>query len=111
MNSVRSRHFFWGTGEALKPARARLVSMHSGASLFYQSAARLTYRLNSYINEMALFDGGGLGAIRINSADITGRVLSLAIPKGSVTVAQRAGIEAARVRAQAFGVDLVVTPF
>jgi hypothetical protein len=109
MNSVRSRHFFWGTGEGLKPARARLVSMHSGASLFYQSAARLTYRLNSYINEMALYDGGGLGAIRINSADI--RVLSLAIPKGSVTVAQRAGIEAARVRAQAFGVDLVVTPF
>ena len=70
----------------------------------YQDVARLTYRLNDYIDKMALYDGGQLGAVVIKSTDISGRALSLAIPKGSMTVAQQTAIEAARVRAQAFGV-------
>ncbi len=77
----------------------------------YQDAARLTYRLNSYIDAMALYEGGELGDIVIAPSDISGRALSLAIPKGSVTAAQQAAIEAARARAQAFGVELVITPF
>lgn len=77
----------------------------------YQDVARLTYRLNDYIDKMALYDGGQLGAVVIKSADISGRALSLAIPKGSMTAAQQAAIEAARVRAQAFGVYLTITSF
>jgi hypothetical protein len=76
----------------------------------YQNAARLTYRLNAYVDAMALYDGSALGVTEIEASDI-GRALSLAIPKGSMTVAQRAAIEAARVRAQAFGVDLIITEF
>jgi hypothetical protein len=52
-----------------------------------------------------------MGDIAIGSSEISSRVLSLAIPKGSMTAAQRAAIEAARTRAQALGVDLTITPF
>jgi hypothetical protein len=52
-----------------------------------------------------------LGVWRVKSEAITGRVLSLAIPKGSMTAAQRAAIEAAKVRAQAFDIELIVTEF
>jgi hypothetical protein len=46
---------------------------------------------------------------RVKPEEISGRVLSLAIPKGSKTAAQRAAIEAAKARAQAFDVELMVT--
>ena len=77
----------------------------------YQDAARLTYRLNAYIDQMALYEGGELGFTIIRSSEISGRALSLAIPKGSMTAAQRAVINAARTRAQASDVDLIVTEF
>jgi hypothetical protein len=77
----------------------------------YQDAARLTYRLNAYIDRVATYDGGKLGFTVIDSSAISSRALSLAIPKGSVTTVQRAAIEAARARAQAFDVNFIVTEF
>jgi hypothetical protein len=77
----------------------------------YQSAVRLTHRLNEYIDKLALYDGGKMGIFKVESAKITGRVLSLAVPKGSMTRVQRAAIEAARARAHAFDIELVVTEF
>jgi hypothetical protein len=77
----------------------------------YQDGARLTYRLNEYITKVATYEGGKIETLEINGSDITGRVLSIAVPKGSMTAVQQAAIEAARVRAKAFGVDLVVTAF
>jgi hypothetical protein len=58
-----------------------------------------------------LFNGAKLGVFEVESAKITGRVLSLAVPRGSMTAAQRAAIEAAKARAQAFGAKLIVTEF
>jgi hypothetical protein len=77
----------------------------------YQDAARLTYRLNDYVDRLALYEGGKMGSIEIESSAINERVLSLAIPKDSMTATQRAAIEAARSRAQAFGVEVRVTEF
>ena len=77
----------------------------------YQDAARLTYRLNAYIDSIATYDGSVLGSIQILPANISARALSLAIPKGSMTAAQRAAIQAAQTRAQAFGVNLTITEF
>lgn len=77
----------------------------------YQNTTNLMYRLNYYIDKLALYEGNDAGAIIINSSDINQRVLSLAIPKGSMTAAQRAAIEAARLRAHAFDIELVATPF
>jgi hypothetical protein len=47
----------------------------------------------------------------IPSSAIAGRALNLAIPKGSITPIQRAAIEDAEMRAQAFGVDLIISEF
>lgn len=77
----------------------------------YQDAARLTYRLNDYIDRVATYDGGRLGVTVVNSSAISSRALSMAIPKGSMTTVQRAAFEAARVRAQAFDVDFIITEF
>jgi hypothetical protein len=77
----------------------------------YQSAVRLTYRLNEYIDKLVLFDGGTLGVFEVDSVKITGRVLSLAVPKGSMTAAQKSAIGGARARAHAFGVKLTITEF
>jgi hypothetical protein len=77
----------------------------------YQDATRLIYRLNAYVDNVATFDGGKLAGITIDPSDISGRVLDLAVPKGSMTESQRVAIDAARARAQAFGVELRVTEF
>jgi hypothetical protein len=60
---------------------------------------------------LATFDGDTMGDIVIRESDISGRVLNVAIPKGSMTAAQKAPIDAASVRAQGFGIKLVITEF
>lgn len=77
----------------------------------YQDGARLTYRLNDYIGKLASYTGSQMGYIKIESAEIAGRELSIAIPKGSMTTVQREAIEAARIRARSLGIDLKVTEF
>lgn len=77
----------------------------------YQDAARLTYRLNQYIDQLALYEGGEMGVWKIGPSTISGRVLKVAIPEGSVTSAQQGVIEAAQARAQAFDIDLIFLPF
>jgi hypothetical protein len=77
----------------------------------YQDATRLTYRLNDYINKLVFFEGADFGIWEIESSAINGRVLDLVVPKGSMTAAQRTAIEAAKLRARAFGVNLTVTDF
>jgi hypothetical protein len=77
----------------------------------YQDATRLTYRLNDYINKLVFFEGADFGIWEIEPSAISGRVLDLVVPKGSMTAAQRTAIEAAKLRARAFGVNLTVTDF
>ena len=77
----------------------------------YQDAARLTYRLNRYIDQLASYEGGQMGVWEIESSAISDRVLKVAIPEGSVTSAQQGAIQAAQARAQAFDVDLIFVPF
>jgi hypothetical protein len=80
-------------------------------ALTYQSAPRLTYRVNNYIDHLALFDGAALDIWEINSSAIKGRVLNIVVPRGSMTAMQKAVFEAAKIRAQAFDIDLITTPF
>jgi hypothetical protein len=75
----------------------------------YQNAANLMYRLNSYINKLATFDGASLGIWRIQSTAIKSRVLSIVVREGSMSAEQKAVIEAARLRAKVFDIDLIVT--
>ena len=77
----------------------------------YQNAARLSSRINSYVNKVAGFNGYTWGGITIKPTDITGRALNLGIPKGGGTPLQYSVIEAAQSRAKNLGVNLIVTPF
>jgi hypothetical protein len=77
----------------------------------YQDATRLTYRLDVYVNKLIFFDGASFGDYQIEASNINGRVLDLVVPKGNMTAAQRAAISAAKARAKAFGVEVIVTPF
>jgi hypothetical protein len=77
----------------------------------YQSAERLTFRLNEYIDKLALFDGARMGNTQIEATAIVGRELAIAIPRGSTTAVQREAMDAARLRAKAFDIDLKFTEF
>ena len=54
----------------------------------YQDAARLTGRLQKYVNEVSEFVGGQMGKDVVEFFDIKARALSLAVPKG-MTATQR----------------------
>jgi hypothetical protein len=77
----------------------------------YQNAARLAYRLNKYIDDVAEFRGAKWAGDEVKFSAIEGRAVRLAVPKGSMTTIQRDAIEAVRARAATLGVDLTVTAF
>ena len=77
----------------------------------YQNFGRLTSRLKKYIDELDTYPGTDWGGDEVDPSAITGRALNLIIPKGSMTAAQKPAIEAARTRAKALGIDLIVTEF
>jgi hypothetical protein len=79
----------------------------------YQDDARLTYRLNKYIDDVVEFNGANLANDEVKLSDIEGRALHSAIPKGSMTEAQRRAIEAVRRRAQLGDrpLDIIITEF
>ena len=61
----------------------------------YQDAARLTGRLQKYVNEVSEFVGGQMGKDVVEFFDIKARALSLAVPRG-MTATQREAINAVR---------------
>lgn len=62
---------------------------------------------------MSEYNGGNLAGDEVQSSSITGRVLSLAIPKSSMTETQRIAIEEARAWAKALKspVEIIITEF
>ena len=79
----------------------------------YQDAARLTYRLNKYIDDLGDYEGGSLLTTTVELPDISDRMLNLVVPKGAMTEVQGAAIEAARSRAliaNRYPVKIVITP-
>jgi hypothetical protein len=79
----------------------------------YQDAARLTYRLNKYIDELGDYEGGSLLTTAVESPDISDRVLNLVVPKGAMSEEQGTAIEAARARAliaNRYPVKIIITP-
>jgi hypothetical protein len=81
----------------------------------YQNAARLTYRLNKYVDDLAEFKGASWGADVVRESQIVDRVLSLAVPRGSLTAVRSEIIEAIRIRARMSNinprVDIIITEF
>jgi hypothetical protein len=80
----------------------------------YQDPARLTYRLNKYIDSLRDYEGGELLDTSVKLSDITERTLQLIVPLGSMTEVQSAAVEAAQARAlvvNRYPVKIVVIPF
>jgi hypothetical protein len=77
----------------------------------YQDTQRLFGRISRHADDLAAFEGGAYGGFRIESSDVTGRTLNVAIPKGGVTPAQQSAIDAASDYAKSRGVILRITPF
>jgi hypothetical protein len=79
----------------------------------YQNEAALRYRLNNYFDKLSEFDGAKFAGQTVDSDEITGRVLQLVVPKGSIGDAQRAIIDAAQARARRLGynIDVVITEY
>ena len=77
----------------------------------YQDGARLAQTLTRYVKKLVDYKGSSMGDIEIKSSDIKRRILSLAIPKGAITEAQRAAIETVRREARYLGIEFLVTPF
>jgi hypothetical protein len=80
----------------------------------YQNEASLANRLNKLIDDVREFDGDRWGGLVIRDVDIKGRSVQVIVPKGSVTEANRAVFEGARVRAQSYNekpVDIIVTEY
>lgn len=77
----------------------------------YQNETSLAYRLNNYLDKVSEFEGAEFAEDEVSSEQITGRVLQVVVPRGSLTDAQQAVIEAARARAKALRnpVEIVVT--
>jgi hypothetical protein len=77
----------------------------------YQDPTRLGYTLNRYINGLANYEDHTLAGITVRAKDITSRILSIVIPKGSMTSAQRAAFDAASSRAEKLGIKITITEF
>jgi hypothetical protein len=77
----------------------------------YQIDISLKYRLDAYVDTLSEFEGTEFATNTVRN--INRRVLQLVIPKGSITDAQQAVIEASRSRARSLKnpVDFVITPF
>jgi hypothetical protein len=79
----------------------------------YQDAARLTYRLNDYVDKLGDYGGGRLLTTTVELPDIGDRVLNLIVPIGAMTEVQGAAVEAARARAliaNRYPVKIIITP-
>ncbi|HKT20660.1 MAG TPA: hypothetical protein VJR47_21585 [Stellaceae bacterium] len=77
----------------------------------YQHAPNLTSTINGYVNKLAAFNGKSYTNWEVESGKITSRALKLIVPKGSMTPAQKAVIDAATQRAQLRGITLSAIPF
>ncbi len=79
----------------------------------YQNDTSLMYRASDYVGRVSEFDGAEFDGDEVASGQITGRVLQLVVPKGSMTEAQRAVIDAVREWAKTLDrpVDVIITEF
>ena len=77
----------------------------------YQSATRLTSRINRYVDSIAKYVGDNIEGSESPKMEITARRLKLAVPRDSITNAQNEAIEIAKTRAKRLGVDFNLIQF
>jgi hypothetical protein len=73
----------------------------------YQNPARLMSRLNSYLDKLDGFEGVKWGGENILPEQIKEKSLSVVVPRGSMTSAQRGVFDAANSRAKQMGLNSI----
>ena len=71
-----------------------------------QDTEKLASTLGNYVDKVANFKGAAFDGVEIKASQITARELQIAVPKGSMTTAQRDILNATAVSAQKKGVKL-----
>lgn len=75
----------------------------------YQNTGALTSRLERYVDKVADFKGATWDRRTIRGADVTSRVLHVAVQPGVATPAQSAVFDQVRAYAETRGVKLVIS--
>jgi hypothetical protein len=122
--AARGRYFEVRLGRTLHPNFPTIDKFSDGVATSiksidlnaatYQDATHLAYRVRQYINDVSEFDGATWANYEVNSSEIKRRAVSLAIPKGSMTTAQREELDSLRLWARMKNdkpVDLMITEF
>lgn len=76
----------------------------------YQNPANLARTLTNYVDKVAEFQGRAWGPVTIRGAEITGRVLEVAVPEGAIAPAQQAAINSVVSAAAQKGVQVILIP-
>jgi RHS repeat-associated protein len=76
----------------------------------YQAPDALASKLTGYVDKLEGFSGGRVGDVAVDGADVSSRVLKLAVPAGGVSSAQQAVINSVAMQAAQRGVSVVVVP-
>jgi RHS repeat-associated protein len=76
----------------------------------YLNPAKLESTLSGYVDKVANFNGATLKGVTVSAGEISGRVLEVAIPKGTATAAQQAAMARVATTAAQLGVKVVYVP-
>ena len=76
----------------------------------YLNPAKLEGTLSGYVDKLASFNGATLKGVTVSAGEIPGRVLEVAVPKGTATVAQQAALARVVRSAAQVGVKVVFVP-
>jgi hypothetical protein len=122
--AARGRYFDGRLGRNLHPNFPGIDKLSDGVATSiksidlnaatYQDATRLAYIVRKYVDDVSEFDGAIFANYEVKSSEIKRRAVSLAIPKGSMTAAQREELDALRMWARMRNdnpVDLMITEF
>lgn len=75
----------------------------------YQSVQNLGRTVERYIDQVRAFNGARYANVTVRGADITGRSLELAVPRGA-TAAQQSALKALQTYGRNLGVDVKIIP-
>ncbi len=78
------------------------------AKTYSQTTKGLRNKIKSYVDKLDEFDGASYGGHHVEGSEITEKVLSIGIPEGKITDAQREAIQEAYEYAQEKGVTLII---
>jgi len=101
----------WKTIDDFRDGVATSIKSIDLSARTYRDPKRLAARINKFVDWIVEYPGSELSDVRITAKEITSRRLQLVVPRGTATARQQSAITVSTLRAQTFGVKLVITPY